>query len=149
MWFVSGRKYKEAKQRILDLEIKLDGAERHIHVVEEQRELYAGWLRKAEEQANNLLAMHRDQETKYQALLADMLSMKRDGFNPTPQNAPIPPRQEFPPGIEEVLALRAGNDPALLSRLMRLAATRLAAGDSAEAVAEEIKKGSNINPFLL
>jgi len=135
MWFVSSDVYRRAQNKILELELRVESLQRLLDEVDDDRNR---WRVIAERSADQV-----------KGLFETLVTLKRDGFNPPPTNAPPPPQHEFPSVVEDMISRRAGDDPVLMTKLMRLAASRLESGATPEDVAAEIKKGSNINPFLL
>jgi hypothetical protein len=83
-------------------------------------------------------------------LVAQILELKREGFNPAPGATSEGPRThiELPTEVEDALIERAGDDPALFTRLQHKYAHELATDNSnAREIAERIRKGGNLNPF--
>lgn len=81
---------------------------------------------------------------------AEMLALRREGFDPPPAPAPVlpsTPAEELDAEIRRALETVADpGDPLWLS-LVADARADLAAGASPEEIAEGIRRGSSLNPF--
>ena len=85
------------------------------------------------------------ERARYDALVKDVLALKRDGFGATVQYETPPATPVFPPVVLQAIAERSGAGTVERRELERWAADRVRAGEDAEQIAEAILAGADVD----
>lgn len=105
------------------------------------------WAGAAEGRANALERALEAERERCDRLMAQIVEMRREGFNPAPAASSVPVADDLPPEVRNAIRERAGKDARLASELYEQAQADLAREMRPEDVAQAILKGGDYDPW--
>lgn len=107
-------------------------------------EQFLDGYRERAEQMDRALAAERE---RCDRLMAQIVELRREGFNPAPAPATPPATEDLPPEVRSAIRERAGKDARLAAELYEQAQADLARSMKPEEVAQGILKGGDYDPW--